>query len=45
MAEAVEYSLQEIGLHNSANDTWMVIHGEGEITEKESFVIARNTGS
>ncbi|KAL7943061.1 hypothetical protein V8C42DRAFT_347039 [Trichoderma barbatum] len=28
MAEATEYSLQEIGLHNSAGDAWMVIHGE-----------------
>ncbi|UKZ75583.1 hypothetical protein TrVFT333_003271 [Trichoderma virens FT-333] len=28
MAEAVEYSLQEVGLHNNAGDAWMVIYGE-----------------
>ncbi|KAL7956768.1 hypothetical protein V8C34DRAFT_325902 [Trichoderma compactum] len=28
MSEAVEYSQKEIELHNSAEDAWMVIHGE-----------------
>ncbi|KAL7939430.1 hypothetical protein V8C35DRAFT_319367 [Trichoderma chlorosporum] len=28
MTEAVEYTLQEIKLHNNAGDAWIVIHGE-----------------
>ncbi|RFU77622.1 nadh cytb-reductase [Trichoderma arundinaceum] len=28
MAEAVEYTLQQIGQHNNRNDAWMIIHGE-----------------
>ncbi|EHK25124.1 uncharacterized protein TRIVIDRAFT_144462 [Trichoderma virens Gv29-8] len=28
MEEAVEYSLQEVGLHNNTGDAWMAIHGE-----------------
>lgn len=41
MSEAVEYSQKEIEVHNSAEDAWMVIHGEGETNGKLSLVSIR----